>query len=115
MAARAKIQQQVESMKATALERESRTQTMRQLAQDRSMKCAKLQQDVVLKTWPLKAQTEALEREVNALTFDWESFSDIIREKAEVYLDQAKKIANTNDELARELRARGIAVEQSGA
>jgi hypothetical protein len=81
-------------------------QTMRQLAQDRMVllnKSIKDNKDAETTTTTIKdimsleEQKEGLEREMNSLLFDWETFPKLIEEKAQRYLTHAQEITNRTD------------------
>jgi hypothetical protein len=117
VAARASIQQQESQMEATALKRAALLKTMRQLAHDRTLKLTNLKQaneqcDGRQEQEQEQQQTEALERELNSPVLDWAAMPQLIQDKAQLYLNRAKDIANRNDELKLELRQKGIAMEE---
>ncbi len=117
MAARASIQQQELQMEATALKRAALLKAMRQLAHDRTLKLTNLKQaneqsDGQQQQQQQQEQTEALERELNSTVLDWAAMPQLIQDKAQLYLNRAKDIANRNEELKLELRQKGIAMEK---
>jgi hypothetical protein len=60
----------------------------------------------------LKRQKEGLERELNCLMFEWDSFPRLMEEKGRIYLAQAKRMAEINDAMEAELGRRGINLTQ---
>lgn len=52
---------------------------------------------------PQVAAREAFEREMDSLLFDWETIPQLIKDKAQLYLNHAKELAVRNEEMTREL------------
>lgn len=121
-------------MEETARERQVNLQAIRQLAHQHRLKVNAMEQQKVQgirelvassssnkttmctdsrakeEAATLKMQKEGLERELNCLMFEWESFPKLMEEKGRLYLAEAKRVAELNDEMAQELARRGIAV-----
>jgi hypothetical protein len=114
-------------MEETAREREANLKAIRQLAHDRRLKVNAMDEEQAAKeegprglikktakeeATALRIQKEGLERELNCLMFEWESFPKLMEEKGRIYLAEAKRVAELNDGMEAELGRRGIFITE---
>ena len=107
-------------MDEIAREREANLENVRQLANQRRLKVIALKQQTGKdlqeftskeeEAAAIRIQKEGLDRELNCLMFEWESIPNLMEEKGRLYLAEAQRLAELNDEMTRELARRGIPI-----
>ena len=99
--------------------------SIRQLAHERSLKTTALTEkrfhrptsndtanrdDTVSSAVMQERRREGLERELNCMMFEWESFPKLMEEKSSIYMEEAQFLAQLNETMTLELERRGIVV-----
>ena len=107
-------------MDEIARERDANLENVRQLANQRRLKVIALKQQTGKdlqeftskeeEAAAIRIQKEGLDRELNCLMFEWESIPNLMEEKGRLYLAEAQRLAELNDEMTRELARRGIPI-----
>lgn len=139
LGARVKIQQKTREMEEAARVNQDNLHSIRQLAHERCLKTTALTEkrlhsrptttsstannanpcDNDGDTTTTKSSTillqqqrcrEGLERELNCMMFEWETFPKLMEEKSRIYFEEAQFLAQLNETLTLELERRGIVV-----